>query len=279
MNNHAIKLEEVYTLFVIGSGGTGTALLPNLTRMLATSKCFDKIAAMYLVDGDKVEKKNIGRQNFILDDIGSSKSITYADILNYGLINQIIPETEKKNVTHWTGINTYITSLDELNYFLSESDFYNPEESCIGIPLIIGAVDNDHCRFLCESFFEQACNCFYYDAGNEFSSGEVVFAHKLMNKVLSPCKSYWFPIMKRQEGLKAVTEMSCEELNAVHPQHLVTNMGSAWHLMCGIEKLFADNESSLLDRIRPNLGYVSFDKDAHISEFIAYRPDGTSRTA
>lgn len=268
------KIKQVvtrYHILVIGTGGTGTCLLPNLTRLLVTNeKNRRMIRSLMIVDGDRVEEKNLARQNFLFDDIGASKSMVFAENLNEGLISEISDNTSG---LFWEAKDYYITNVKQLESLFHIDKFCMVDYDgvmTLHIPFIIGCVDNNHCRMVCEQFFEKTPNCFYYDAGNEFISGEVVFAHKINEQVMSPTKSFYFPEMKT-EKTKAVTEMSCEELTVSHPQTITANSGAAWFLLSGISALFANSECDLFERIQKNLGYVSFDADCHVSEFIPYR--------
>ena len=60
--------EQNYTVFVVGSGGTGTYFLKEISRYLS-NKDRSSLRAMYIIDGDVIEKKNLSRQAFIDDDI------------------------------------------------------------------------------------------------------------------------------------------------------------------------------------------------------------------
>lgn len=266
------KILTKYHFLVIGAGGTGTCLLPNLTRLLFTnSKSRSMIGSLMIVDGDRVEEKNLARQNFIEDDIGASKSMVFAENLNDGLIAEICESCD--SIPYWSAKDGYITNVDQLMSYFRDKDSCAVDYNgvmILNIPFIIGCVDNNHCRMICEQFFEKSLNCFYYDAGNEFISGEVIYAHKINGEVLSPTKSFYFPEMKT-EKTKAVTEMSCEELTISHPQTLVANSGAAWFLLSGISTLFANNKCNFFERIQKNLGYVSFDADCHMSEFIPFK--------
>lgn len=57
-----------FTVAVIGCGGTGGFLAESLCRILPPH------ATLFLVDHDRVEERNLGRQNFISQDVGLFKS-------------------------------------------------------------------------------------------------------------------------------------------------------------------------------------------------------------
>ncbi len=69
-----------YSIVVVGCGGTGGYVAESLSRLLPRE------ATIVLVDHDRVEERNLVRQNFFREDIGKVKSETLALRLsrNYG---------------------------------------------------------------------------------------------------------------------------------------------------------------------------------------------------
>ena len=57
-------------LFLIGCGGTGGWLAVNLPRIAYLQKQAGKKVSLTFIDPDRVEAKNIPRQNFIPSDLG-----------------------------------------------------------------------------------------------------------------------------------------------------------------------------------------------------------------
>lgn len=209
-----------YDILCIGVGGTGTFFLKEFSRYLSGNMpILNKINSLSLCDGDLIEEKNIKRQAFFKEDIGKHKSIVTAEILDYSF-----------NVK-WKAYATYITLLKQLNEIFKNAI----------MPVIIGAVDNHSCRLLCEEYFNKANSCIYIDAANELTNGQCVMSVKYKGKVLGPCRSFYFPDIM-YGNLKPVTEMSCEELNNVSPQHILTNMVSSTHLLSNIINLLELNK-------------------------------------
>ena len=170
-----------------------------------------------------------------------------------------------------------------LGIYSSSQECYNSYNKTlsIDIPLIIGCVDNDACRLMCEELFKELPYCFYYDSGNDFSTGEVNFAHRFNGKTLSYEKSYSFPSMTTGD-LRHVDELSCTELNASAPQHFVTNMMAGQHLLRGVvQMLGTEKNKTVLDNITAEdsklLGYVFFDAFSGAVEFTE-RSFRTERT-
>ena len=73
------------SIVLIGAGGTGSRLMPALTQLARTclkkynpNAWLDKLP-IFVIDGDKVEEKNLLRQNFISKDVGQYKSVVLAN--------------------------------------------------------------------------------------------------------------------------------------------------------------------------------------------------------
>ena len=171
-------------------------------------------ADVILIDGDVVEKKNLERQSFAMEDLLMNKAEAMALAVSdmYDLTFSYVPE--------------YIASKEHMlrlmrNTYKRES--YEEEEDFI--PIIVGCVDNHNCRKILHEVFEEYTDIIYIDAANEFSTGEVVVGIKNNQAVIAPDRAFYFPEIL--DDSKSVLEMSCTELNNVKPQHLVTNLFAA----------------------------------------------------
>jgi len=85
---------------IVGCGGNGGYLIPLIARYLSQSKSEAiREIGMTLVDGDRVEEKNLVRQNFIPDELEQNKAEVMANRCNrnLGMNVEAIPEymTEK----------------------------------------------------------------------------------------------------------------------------------------------------------------------------------------
>lgn len=264
------KIAECYDILVIGSGGTGTYFLKEFNHYLARNTEAQKlVSSLTIADGDIVEDKNLDRQCFLTEDIGRNKASVFADILNDSMDGYNVRNAFN---IRWNACCEYITSIEQLEHLLNiggTQEIYSSYSQVltIKIPLIIGCVDNDACRLMCEEFFNKLDYCFYYDSGNEFSTGEVVYAHRFKGKTLSYEKSYSFKSMFSGD-LRHVNELSCAELNESAPQHFLTNMTGAQYLLRGVVTLFSNTKKkTVLERISNQLGYVFFDAFSGVSEF------------
>ena len=61
-----------YQLVVVGTGGTGSYYLKELGAILSSLTKEERNSyALSIIDGDRVEQKNLDRQNFLKEDVGS----------------------------------------------------------------------------------------------------------------------------------------------------------------------------------------------------------------
>lgn len=201
-----------YQLVVVGTGGTGSYFLKELGAILSAlikEECDSY--ALSIIDGDRVEQKNLDRQNFLKEDVGQHKAIVLAQALkeHYGIEVRAYP--------------MYIDSAEQLKVvFKQMSGAYYRRT----VPILIGSVDNHRARQEMEKWFRQTPTGIWIDAANEFHTGEVVAAVKSNGKMLSPSRPYYFPeIMRSRE--KRASELSCGVINQSSPQHRITNMAAA----------------------------------------------------
>ena len=223
-----------FSLIVIGSGGTGSYFLKEFSRFYQQRR--DIFNSMCIFDGDIVEDKNLMRQSFLPEDVGFNKASVMASVLNDAFD------------LNWTAYARYVTKAEEIKAAFSPNT----------IPVIVGCVDNHACRLVCEEIFGTHESCVYIDSANEFSSGEVVVAIKDKGRILGPVRSSYFPEIKEGD-LRAVTEISCEELNNSSPQHIATNMLAGNILLSCICNLISGG-------LKP--GVVYFDAANYSSDFM-----------
>lgn len=240
------KIFIKYQLLVIGAGGTGTYFLKEVSRMLAGNpSIMPHIYSLTIMDGDIVEEKNLARQCYQKEDIGRKKSNVMAEILNATFD------------LSWGSYPFYLTDSKTLEPILEEPK----QNDFTYIPVIIGCVDNHSARLQCETFFSEHNNCIYFDAANEYDNGECVFSYKLKGNVIGPCRSHYFPQILK-EDLRPVTEISCEELNSVSPQHILTNMASGMQLLVAFNNL-------LKGVIKPGISF--FNPFTFSNEFVEFK--------
>ena len=67
------QLTRYDKIYIIGAGGNGSYLIPNIARFISTLNTGRK-CQLIIVDGDTVEDKNLIRQNFVSADVGKNKA-------------------------------------------------------------------------------------------------------------------------------------------------------------------------------------------------------------
>lgn len=224
------KSRIAYHFVVVGCGGTGSVFMEKFTRYLSCRNNKD-ISEIIIIDGDVVEEKNLRNQSFIKEDVGMYKSSVWENICNGFL--------KEDDLCRAYGI--YIQKESDLASKISRSSYYY--EAVEDVVVLIGCCDNHACRLIMEQFFadKKYENILYFDSANEFDYGETVFAAKLQNKVVSQPRSVLFPDILKGD-LRKRSELSCEELNSVEPQHMLINQLAAMQLMMGVVKVLEKKE-------------------------------------
>ncbi|MBR6476417.1 MAG: ThiF family adenylyltransferase [Lachnospiraceae bacterium] len=226
-----------YNIVIVGVGGTGGLLANFLCKTLAKRKD----VCVTLVDADVVEEKNLVRQPYMEEDIGSCKAEALADALQdaYGL--NVLAE------------NCFIDNADDLGrIFYRGRGVYKCESEdrwcnqLREIRILCGCVDNHAARKCMHEYF--ACRTdynsynaplLYADSGNEFSFGEVVFGVSVDGEVKAPDKVHYFPDLFDGD-MTPRSQESCEALNESAPQHFTTNLMAATIMLSGISRLIQD---------------------------------------
>lgn len=208
-----------------------------------------------IFDGDHVEAKNIGRQPFSEEDIGSNKAVALSS----------------------AAMDTLGIDVNAYPMYLSPENISILKKELMGycrandLQILIGAVDNHACRKLLHKYFneyQENATLFYIDSANEFSCGEIVIGKRQGKKILAPDRIHYYPDIQNDTG-KAAYEMSCEELNASAPQHLATNGMAADLLFAYVIQLFMAGDQA---HYAPG-GIIYFDSFKLFSRFDEYSED------
>ncbi|RUS45004.1 thiamine biosynthesis protein ThiF [Cohnella sp. AR92] len=156
-------MRPYFSFTLIGTGATGSHFYRSLCQDLRShmdKPGFDKkpsfkLEHVMLIDGDTVEKKNLGNQLFDAEDIGERKVISLAERYgeHYDLPVKYYPE--------------YVKDLETLNGLVSIPE--HSERHFFFMPVLIGMVDNNATRRLIDDFFyqEEVYNLIYIDTGVE----------------------------------------------------------------------------------------------------------------
>ncbi len=106
-------------LILVGCGGTGSWLAPAVVRVgKILIERFRKSVEIHFVDPDRVEEKNIYRQNFCMAEIGKNKAGALAE--RYGLAWGIEIRAVEKPFTgdslrHFSGLTVIIGCVDRVS--------------------------------------------------------------------------------------------------------------------------------------------------------------------
>ncbi|MEK4487946.1 ThiF family adenylyltransferase [Psychrobacillus sp. FSL H8-0484] len=240
-----------YFIVCIGAGANGSHFVRNLLQDIATYapknnyRSYYPLAKVALVDGDKVEKKNLANQLFDSEDIGLSKTDALAD--RYG--------------THYKvdvrSFDMYVTTLEELNAIFA---LKGPND----IPVLVGLVDNNRTRMLLHEYFhsKEVEHLLYIDVGVEGVllkeelvgdtnaeekirtsgfSGQVVCGYKEKGKVFLPPLADVYPSVL-EDAESVFPTQSCGDLILNNPQRSATNKMAAQMTNTFLNNLFYSGE-------------------------------------
>jgi len=192
--------ESISKVFVIGCGGNGSHLVPDLARFLST---LEQQVSLVLVDGDTVEEKNLIRQHFIKNDIGRNKAEVLA--ARYGAAFGV----------DIGSVSEYLTKENSRRIF---NHMRHPA-------VIFTCTDNLKSRKIVSGMKGDV----WIDLGNEESGGQVTFSYltktpsrhqEIKDKSNFPVPHVFelFPdydkrVLKEQD----ITQQSCAEMAAESP--------------------------------------------------------------
>ena len=208
---------------MLGAGGTGAHIAPHLYRLLYALK---RPVKFIICDGDKVEPKNLVRQNFTQADLGENKARVIAERYSeaFGLETSYVP--------------SFIESVERLEELVKPEVIYtggyvhNGEggllvrETVPELVILIGAVDNNRSRKLCHEVFLQARDLIYIDSGNGEYTGQIVCGVRRAGKTFYKSVGMLYPEVNDPEDLFP-TEVSCAEASVSAPQTIVANLMAA----------------------------------------------------
>lgn len=213
-------------IVIIGAGGTGGYVIPHLYRIAYAS---GRLCRIIIADGDIVEKKNLVRQNFAECDIGENKAEVMAERYAgvFGIETEYIPE--------------YIESeyqLFRLLYIPKDNNrYYQPKP----ISILIGAVDNNRSRVMCNNVFKKMDDLIYIDSGNGEFTGQVVCGVKQSGRVLSKSIAQVYPDIL-QDTEKFPSELSCAEHAVSAPQSIAANIFASTAVSSMLYNLLIEGE-------------------------------------
>lgn len=155
------------TFIIVGCGGTGSRLVPLLTQFLKTCPWVVE-PAIFLIDDDVVEEKNLSRQNFIQQDVGKPKAEVLANRYGRAFNTPIMPIVSRVGGENSGRVYNQI--------------FRNKETMIAGnikSALVISCVDTMTARRAILDEFSQVWRSqgIFLDGGNEDVFGQVIICN------------------------------------------------------------------------------------------------------
>ena len=204
--------ERPVKIVMLGCGGTGGYIAPHLYRLLHT---INRNVQFIVADGDSVEEKNLVRQNFIHGDLGQNKAKVLAQRYSsvFGIKTQYIPE--------------FIEDEEQLIQLVTPEQFsmggWSDRVIVDELVILIGAVDNNKSRKLCDNVFRKVSPLIYIDSGNGEYTGQIVCGIRNKNKTIYKPMGSTYPDVLNDND-KFPTELSCVEASISAPQSIVANI-------------------------------------------------------
>lgn len=241
-----MSMIKKYCVICVGAGGTGSYFLSSFSRFIVGNK---DVKDLVVIDGDFVEKKNLERQMlFSQEDVGRNKAVAAAEALS------------EVFELPWKGVGRYIKEPADIDALIPSHGYEKV------IPVLIGACDNHAARKVMEEWFRGRDCAVYIDSANEMSAGSVVIALKNGNRKAGLLRSEYYPELFEGD-MRSPDEMSCEEMNAVAPQHIATNMLAGCFTASVLMGLISDGHLATPEG-KP--GIVFFDRNTCAASFTPY---------
>ena len=237
LNTH---FERPKNIIVVGAGGTGGYLIPNLARQVALQNQLRSVEGLQphmitIIEGDTVELKNLTRQNFIEQDIDKNKGQVVAERYGgaFGVTINFVQE--------------YVQSVGQMETIIQR---VRQASQVSMATVIVDCVDNNKTRMILLETARRNSNngndTYFLSSGNEEWSGQVVCTSMPRHvddrrrdydpsrmpedgsprKFRTPLLTEMFPEVKDAED-KLPTELSCAERAVSAPQNILTNMTAA----------------------------------------------------
>jgi len=199
---------------MLGAGGTGSYVAMHLYRLM---HCLDRNVRIIIADGDSVEAKNLVRQHFAISDLGLNKAKVLAEryAAAFKMKAEYIPDfIEDKE---------RLLELVKPAFLPGEKNTIVPFKELV---ILLGCVDNNKSRRLCNDVFYECKDLIYIDSGNGEHNGQVVCGVRRNGRTLSKPVGFVYPDVLEDTD-KFPTELSCAEASISAPQTIAANMTAA----------------------------------------------------
>ena len=206
---------ERMDLYLVGAGGTGSALADALARILYHARQKGKAVSLTIIDPDIVQEKNIGRQRFCLAEVNYAKATSLALRLNaaFGLDVRAVTDPFKLDMV--------------------VSGYSAPKTK----KLLIGCVDNYGARQeLARTVEKGGGNVWWLDVGNAHHSGNIYMGNAVrsqqiaVDEALRLCSGLPSPAIQDPALLapdpptrEPSADLSCADLTLREEQSLMIN--------------------------------------------------------
>lgn len=214
-----IPVNKKLNIHVIGAGGTGGYAVSYLARLLAGGD-----HKIHVYDGDRVEVKNLKRQNFTVEDLDLNKAQVLCDRVS----------KEVYGCPKMTAHPDYITAKDE---FLAEIlTSFDQGESL----LVLLAVDNVATRkmineVILKDLLELGIPVIAMDSGNDNQGGQVMLyanapvSHqepmtRKTEQGMLPTMLQYFPELDKIKDDNPGLVMNCADNAESEPQAMMANV-------------------------------------------------------
>jgi hypothetical protein len=207
---------------MLGAGGTGAHIAPNLYRLLYA---LERPVRFVIADGDGVEEKNLVRQHFCHAELGMNKARALAEryAIAFGIAPEYVPE--------------FIEDGERLAKLLAPEEIFSPsgvwdakaKKRLYSVPelvILIGATDNNKSRRMCCEVFAAARDLIYIDSGNGEFGGQVVCGIRKNGRTLRRSVGSLYPDVLAETD-KFPSELSCAEASISAPQAITANITAA----------------------------------------------------
>jgi PRTRC genetic system ThiF family protein len=200
-------------IYLIGCGGTGSFLALHVARLAWAMRDRDTGIAITFVDGDDIEAKNVGRQNFCPAEIGYSKSLALAARYNAAFGLRIRP------VVGFFRADDFERELHHLSIGLDN------------LVVILGAVDGPSGRREIARVMDTPTRRkWWIDGGNDHESGQILIGngHQVVISETGFCSELPRPDIQEpglltQGGGDGSDDLSCADLLVRDAQNLMIN--------------------------------------------------------
>ena len=222
-------------IVMLGAGGTGGHIAPHLYRLLYS---LHRPVRFILCDGDVVEEKNLVRQNFTPADLRENKAKVLAERYSavFGMETEYVPSFVEDEAQ--------LRTLLEPAYLWLRQPGHQYNVRVPELVILIGAVDNNKSRQLCDRVFRRAKELIYIDSGNGEFTGQVVCGVRRGGRTYYPPIGTVYPDVLVETD-KFPTELSCAEASVSAPQSMAANITAATAVVDLVYNILALGESTV----------------------------------